>query len=413
MNARAWAAWIVAAVIIGVTLQARAASDPPAPAAPATALALATLPPVPIPAANAPNEAKLQLGRLLFFDARLSGDGSTSCASCHVPQHGWAHEDALARGYPGHRLWRNNPTVLNAAYATRLMWDGSLDSLEAQARAAMQAPVEGNGKGTMIEMRLRLVPAYRALFCRAFGDAWPQLDHAWQAIAAYERTLVSDARQVPLDRYLAGDRTALSASARRGLALFEGKAGCIQCHHGAMATDEGFHALGVPRQPLDDSHPLVQIAMRWQNAQRDASPALDRQGREDLGRWYATHDSADIGKFRTPTLRELKYTAPYMHNGVFATLREVVDFFDAGGGAAPHKSPLLRPLGLSQQDKLDLVAFLEAMSSDRPIVADAPRLPPIEPLGDAAACVPQTAGAAPPAASTGLTAQRSVATRRP
>jgi len=384
----------VRAVALGVACATGASAASPSAAASAQGgpPALATLPAVPIPAANPPNEAKLQLGRMLFFDARLSGDGSTSCASCHVPQHGWAHGDALARGYPGHRLWRNNPTVLNAAYRRRLMWDGSLDSLEAQARAAMQAPVEGNGKGTMIEMRLRLVPEYRDLFCRAFGDAWPQLDHAWQAIAAYERTLVSDPRQVPFDRYLAGDREALSASARRGLALFEGRAGCIQCHHGALASDEGFHALGVPRQPQFDSHPLVQIAVRWQNVQRGAADATGAGHDGDLGRWYTTRDGADIGRFRTPTLRELVYTAPYMHNGVFGTLREVVDFFDAGGGSTPNKSPLLRALGLSEQDKSDLVAFLESMSSERPRVVDAPRLPPLQPLGDAVACVPPRAG---------------------
>lgn len=351
---------------------------------------LASLPPVPVPAHNAMSEEKIALGRMLFFDARLSGDGSTSCASCHLPQHGWSHGDALAPGYPGHRLWRNNPTVLNAAYFKRLMWDGTLDSLEIQARSAMQAPVEGNGKAFMVEMRLRLIPEYVARFRRVFGGEWPRLDDAWRAIAAFERTVVSDPRQVPFDRYLAGDQNALSNAARRGLALFEGKAGCIRCHHGALATDEDFHALGVPRQPLFDSNPLVQIAVRWQNRQRDVPRAVYRNLDEDLGRYYRTRDPADIGKFRTPSLRELKYTAPYMHNGVFATLREVVDFFDAGGGEIPNKSPLLKPLGLTGEEKGDLVAFLEALSMERPLIVAVPALPPILPLdggvgGDCAA----------------------------
>lgn len=341
---------------------------------------LAQLPPVPVPAHNPMSAEKVALGRLLFFDARLSGDGSTSCASCHVPQLGWSHNDALARGYPGHRLWRNNPTVLNAAHFTRLMWDGTLDSLEVQARSAMQAPVEGNGKAHMVEMRLRLIPEYVARFRLAFGSAWPQLDDAWRAIAAFERTLVSDPRQVPFDRHLAGDAAALSDAARRGLGLFEGKAGCIACHNGALATDEGFHALGVPRQPLFDANPLVQIAVRWQNRQRDVPSAVHRGLDEDLGRYYRTRDAADIGKFRTPSLRELKYTAPYMHNGAFTTLREVVDFFDAGGGDVPNKSPLLRPLGLSEAEKNDLVAFLEAFSMDRPLLVAEPALPPLAPL---------------------------------
>ncbi|MCW5596301.1 MAG: hypothetical protein KIT42_10570 [Rhodocyclaceae bacterium] len=348
---------------------------------------LASLPPVPVPAGNPMHDEKISLGRMLFFDARLSGDSSTSCASCHVPELGWGHSDALAPGYPGHRLWRNNPTVLNAAHYKRLMWDGTLDSLEIQARSAMQAPVEGNGKPYVVEMRLRLIPEYVARFRQVFGSEWPQMDDAWRAIAAFERTVVSDPRQVPFDRYLAGDHNALSDAARRGMALFEGKAGCIRCHYGALATDEGFHALGVPRQPLFDANPLVQVAVRWQNRQRDVPSAVYRDLDEDLGRYYQTRDKADIGKFRTPSLRELKYTAPYMHNGVFATLREVVDFFDAGGGETPNKSPLLRPLGLSDEEKNDLVAFLAALSMERPMIVAVPALPPMAPLGGVVDCV--------------------------
>lgn len=357
--------------------------------------ALATLPPVPVPADNPMSAAKVELGRLLFFDPRLSGNGSTSCASCHVAQMGWTHGDPLAPGYPGHRLWRNNPTVLNAAHFRRLMWDGSLDRLEVQARSAMQAPVEGNGKASVVEMRLRLVPDYVDRFRDVFGTEWPQLEHAWQAIAAFERTVVSDPRRVPFDRFLAGDDLSLSAPAKRGYALFTGKAGCIACHYGPLASDEDYHALGVPRQSLLDSSPLVQIAVRWQNAQRDAPRALYRGSEEDLGRYYRTRNPADIGKFRTPSLRELRYTAPYMHNGVFATLQEVVEFFDRGGGDARNKSPLLRPLGLSADEKRDLVAFLESLSMDQPLVVETPPLPPMLPLaeGPAGEC---TVDAPPP-----------------
>lgn len=341
---------------------------------------LASLPFVPVPEMNPMSDEKIALGRMLFFDARLSGDESTACASCHLPRYGWSHSDALAPGYPGHRLWRNNPTVLNAAHFKRLMWDGTLDSLEIQARSAMQAPVEGNGKASMVEMRLRLTPEYVARFQRVFGTEWPQLDDAWRAIAAFERTIVSDPHQVPFDRYLAGDQNALSDAARRGLALFQGKAGCIQCHHGALASDEDFHALGVPRQHLFDSNPQVQIAVRWQNRQRDVPSAVHLNLDEDLGRYYRTRDLSDIGKFRTPSLRELKYTAPYMHNGAFATLREVVEFFDAGGGQVPNKSPLLKPLYLSAGEKNDLVAFLEALSMEQPLIVAEPTLPPTLPL---------------------------------
>ncbi len=349
---------------------------------------LAPLPAVPVPAANPMSDEKIALGRLLFFDPRLSGDASTSCASCHVAQRGWAHHEPLAPGYPGHRLWRNNPTVLNAAHFRRLMWDGTLDSLEVQARSAMQAPVEGNGKPVLVEMRLRLIPEYVDRFRDVFGTEWPQLDDAWRAIAAFERTLVSDPQRVPFDRFASGDERALSPAARRGFKLFVGKARCIACHNGPLASDEQYHALGVPRQTLFDSSPLVQIAVRWQNAQRDVPRALYRGGDEDLGRYYRTRDPADLGRFRTPSLRELRYTAPYMHNGVFATLAEVVDFFDRGGGDTPNKSPLLQPLGLSAAEKSDLIAFLESLSMDAPLVVDTPALPAMLPLIDTAQ--PQT-----------------------
>lgn len=343
---------------------------------------LAALPPVPVPDDNPMSPAKVELGKLLFFDERLSGDASTSCASCHVAQHGWAHRESLAPGYPGHRLWRNNPTVLNAAHFQRLMWDGTLDRLEVQARSAMQAPVEGNGNAAIVEMRLRLIPEYVDRFREAFDTEWPQIDDVWRAISAFERTLVSDPQRVPFDRFLAGDERALTPAARRGYALFTGKARCIACHNGPLASDQQYHALGVPRQSLFDSSPLVQIAVRWQNAQRDAPRALYRDAEEDLGRYYRTRDPADIGRFRTPSLRELRYTAPYMHNGVFATLAEVVDFFDRGGGDAPNKSPLLQPLGLSAAEKSDLIALLESLSMDDPLVIATPALPPMLPLID-------------------------------
>jgi len=363
-------------VSVGAFVDVLAPGDAAADTAP-----LAMLPPVRIPVDNPMSAAKVELGRMLFFDARLSGNASTSCASCHAPQMGWTHHDPLAPGYPGHRLWRNNPTVLNAAHFSRLMWDGTLDRLEVQARSAMQAPVEGNGKAGIVEMRLRLVPEYVDRFHDVFGTEWPRMEDAWLAIAAFERTIVSDPARVPFDRFLAGDARALPEAAKRGYALFNGKARCIVCHGGPLASDEQYHALGVPRQLLFDSSPLVQVAVRWQNAQREAPRVLYRGGGdEDLGRWYRTRDPADIGKFRTPSLRELRYTGPYMHNGVFATLHEVVEFFDRGGGDAPNKSPLLQPLDLDAGEKADLVAFLESLSMDTPLIVETPELPPMRPL---------------------------------
>lgn len=383
--ARIALALLLVSLLAGAVLSAGAVVDLLAPPARTAAPApLATLPAVPVPADNPMSDAKVALGRMLFFDARLSGDASTSCASCHVAQMGWTHRDPLAPGYPGHRLWRNNPTVLNAAHFRRLMWDGTLDRLEVQARSAMQAPVEGNGKPGIVEMRLRLVPEYVDRFREVFGTDWPRMDDAWLAIAAFERTIVSDPSRVPFDRFLAGDERSMTDAAKRGYALFQGKARCIHCHGGPLASDEGYHALGVPRQALFDSSPLVQVAVRWQNAQREAPRALYRGADEDLGRYYRTRDPADIGKFRTPSLRELRYTGPYMHNGVFMTLHEVVEFFDRGGGDAPNKSPLLQPLGLDAREKADLVAFLESLSMDEPLLVEAPELPPMQPLVETA-----------------------------
>ena len=343
---------------------------------------LGPLPPVRIPADNAMSEAKVALGRLLFWDRRLSGNASTACASCHFPQSGWGEPDALSRGYPGTRHWRNAQTILNTAHYSRLFWDGAVDSLEQQAQSAAEGAVAGNGDPAMMEMRLRLVPEYVVRFREVFGTEWPRLHHAWQAIAAFERTLVSDPAKVPFDRWLTGDKAALSESAQRGYALFVGKAGCLQCHNGPLLSDQAYYSLGVPRHPQSDSSPLVQITARWQNLQRGVAEAHYQRSDDDLGLTYLTRNPADAGRFRTPSLRELRYTAPYMHNGVFATLHEVVEFFDRGGGEGQNKAPQLRPLGLSPTEKKDLVAFLESLSMDQPLLVAPPAVPKFMPLAE-------------------------------
>lgn len=341
---------------------------------------LGPLPPVWVPADNPMSAQKVALGRLLFWDTRLSGNGSTACVSCHAPSAGWGETDAVSRGYPGTRHWRNSQTILNAAHYQRLFWDGAASSLERQAPSAATGAVAGNGDEAMMEMRLRLVPEYVRRFRDVFGSPWPRIEQAWQAIAAFQRTLVSDPQRVPFDRWMAGQRDALSASAQRGHGLFVGKARCIQCHDGALLSDQRFHALDVPRLPLMDSHPLLQVTTRWQNLQRGISQADYRISNDDLGLFYQTGLASDKGRFRTPSLRELRYTAPYMHNGALATLREVVDFFDRGGGPSLQKSPLLQPLGLSEPEKADLVAFLESLSMDQPLDLAPPVLPPSQAL---------------------------------
>ncbi|MBS0327987.1 MAG: hypothetical protein JSS46_15770 [Proteobacteria bacterium] len=360
---------------------------------------LQPLPPVPVPADDRMTASRVELGRMLFWDPRISGNGSTPCVSCHFPQLGWGDGNAISRGYPGTQNYRNALTVLNAAYFRHPFWEGSADGLEAQAETAGTGPVEGNADPAMMEMRLRFVPEYVKRFREAFGTPWPRAADVWRAIASFERTIVSNPRDVPFDRYMNGDESALSPAALRGYRLFAGKAGCVSCHNGPLASDERYHSVGLPENPILDSSVLYQATHSFaQRAKGVTDPEL-LDADVDLGRYYQTGNPSDIGKFRTPGLRELKYTAPYMHNGRFATLGEVVDFFDRGGGMGPNRSPLLHPLHLGEQEKHDLVAFLESLSMDHPLVVAAPQLPPLVPLDHREAASFHTAGPAAPAAA--------------
>jgi cytochrome c peroxidase len=179
---------------------------------------------------------------------------------------------------------------------------------------------------------------------------------------------------------MTGDKNALNDSQKRGMAVYQGKGACIQCHNGPLASDQKFHALGVPENEAFKTEPLNQITHRWQHYQKGINEKGYRGADIDMGHYYVTKNPKDIGKFRTPSLRELKYTAPYMHNGIFYTLDEVVEFYNKGGGEAMNKSPLIKPLGLSDQEKKDLVAFLEALSMDKPLLMAPPKLPPYMPL---------------------------------
>jgi cytochrome c peroxidase len=336
---------------------------------------LATLPAPPIPADNPMSPEKVELGRMLFWDSRLGGDASSPCVACHSPDLGWGDGGEISRGYPGTQHWRNSQTVLNSAYYNKIFWEGSVTSLEGQAPSAAEGNVAGNGDPSLMEMRMRFIPEYVERFKKVWGTDWPRMTHAYMSIAAFERTIVSDAKQVPFDRYLAGDKKALSESQVRGMALFNGKAGCIQCHNGPLASNQQFYALGVPENEVFKTEPLYQITHRWEHYQKGVPEPSYRDGKFDWGLFYITKNPKDVGKFRTPSLREVKYTAPYMHNGIFYTLDEVVDFYEKGGGEGAAKSPLIKPLGLSAQEKKDLVAFVESLSMDKPLLMEAPKLP--------------------------------------
>ena len=337
---------------------------------------LAPLPEVPVPADNPVTAAKAELGRLLFFDNRLSGDVGTSCASCHDPRQGWGDGQAVSRGYAGTQHWRNSQTTVNSAFFTKLFWAGEVPSLEAQAKSAITGNLAGNGDPVMIEERIMQMPEYLAMFKEAFGVDRPTFAHVVKAIATFERVEMIS-RDSPFDEYLAGDEDALSDDAKAGLALFQGKAGCIQCHNGALMSDEDFHFLDLPQNAVFDTDPLRQVALRYQHYIRGVPEDVYRNANEDFGLYYTTKKNSDRGRFRTPSLRYLEYTAPYMHNGVLSEIEDVVEYYNEGGGDDPNQSPLIKPLGLTEDEKFELVEFLYSLSGDE-IRMNVPRLPEYE-----------------------------------
>ncbi len=342
---------------------------------------LAPLGEPPIPDDNKQTDAKIELGKLLFFDPRLGGDASTGCSTCHEPDQGWAWAEDFSRGYPGTVHWRNSQTIINSAYFPRQFWAGSASSNESQARSAARGGVAGNGEADIMEARLALIPDYRARFNDVFGTEWPLIRDAWRAIASFERSMVQ--RDTPLDKYLQGDTAALTEQQVRGKALYEGKAGCISCHNGAITSDQNFHNVGVPPNARWEEDGLAQITFRFEQYAKGATEEMYRTIKADAGHYYRSKNKWDKGKFRTAPLRYTLYTAPYMHNGVFYTLEEVVDFYDRGGfdedgrttDFPENKSPLIKPLGLTDEEKGDLVAFLEAFSGDE-ILMEKPEQPP-------------------------------------
>ena len=331
---------------------------------------LAPLPPIQrfIPKDNPMTPEKIALGKMLYFDPRLSGDSSTSCAKCHDPEQGFSNGKQLSDAYPGTKHWRSVPTILNAAYAELLFWDGRSPNLEDQATGPIQAPIEMNQNPSLLVEQLRQIPYYRDQFKKAFHSEI-SFEKIAQAIATFERTIVS--RNVPFDDYLKGDESALDDEQINGLALFKGKANCIACHHGPLLSDGKLHALGVP-----EIEPLRKDSDRIATRHFFAKDAGYRNYRidADYGRELISKSREDRFKFKTPSLREVADTAPYMHNGAFITLEQLVDFYDRGGGNIPNKDPRLKPLHLTEDEKEDLISFLESLSGD-PHHIQAPQLP--------------------------------------
>ena len=341
---------------------------------------LDALGPPPIPADNPMTPEKIALGEKLFFDPILSGNYGMPCSACHRPEAGWAVQAPISFGYPGTTHWRNSQTVINSAYYGKLFWAGASGSLEHQARSAARGGVAGNGEDDMMEARLAFVPEYREAFKEVFGDDWPSIRHAYMAIAAYQRTLVQT--DTAFDDYMRGDDDALTESQKRGLALFAGKANCIACHNGPLLTNEAYYNTGVPPYSGWEEDPVAQITFRFELYAKGVTEKKYRAFKDDPGLYFRTKQDSDLGKFRVPSLRYTKYTFPYMHNGMIETLRDVVVFYNQGGGEnafAANKSPLIQPLGLTDGEIDDLVAFLESLSGEEILVED-PELPAMEPL---------------------------------
>ena len=303
---------------------------------PLSELPLGASPLVPVPPDNPLTEAKVELGRRLFFDAQLSRDSTVSCSSCHEPERSFSDGRTVARGIDDKEGTRNVPALINRVYGRSFFWDGRAHSLEEQALLPMVNPDEMGNTHEEILRRLGASGSYRRQFVGAFGADEITEERVAQAIASFVRTLVSG--NSPFDRFEhLGDTAALSESARRGLALFRGRARCALCHTGGLFTDERFHNTGVT----------------WRDGEL-----------LDSGRFVITGKNAHRGAFKTPTLRDVARTGPYMHDGSLATLEEVVDFYDRGGNINPYQDPDIQPLDLTLQEKESLLAFLRSLSGE-------------------------------------------------
>lgn len=303
------------------------------------------LPAEPLPPGNPPTAETIALGRRLFYDARLSADGTISCASCHNPDRGFTDGRPVAKGIRGQIGTRSAPTLLNAAYYPTEFWDGRAASLEDQAGGPIANPIEMGQSHEECVRKLEADPSYVPLFERAFGRGPITMEKIAKCLASFERTLLS--ADSPFDCYEYGhDKRAMSQAAIRGLAAFRDPArgNCAACHligkDYALLTDGKFHNVGVGVDPTGEL--------------------------TDLGRYSQTKIEADRGAFKTPTLRNVALTAPYMHDGTERTLKEVVDYYAGGANSNPQLDPAIRAIQLSPQDRTDLVAFLEALTGTIP-----------------------------------------------
>lgn len=296
-----------------------------------------------IPPDNPLTTEKINLGRQLYFDGRLSADGTVSCATCHAPDKGFSDNRPTSTGIKGQVGGRNAPVTINRLFSQEQFWDGRSPSLEDQALGPVQNPIEMGHTLQGMVATLDKLKGYQEQFRQVFGTNVTEAGVA-KAIAAFERTLLCG--NSTFDRYEDGDDTALSESEQQGLQLFREKANCLRCHTGFAFTDERYHNIGVGMD----------------------KPKLD------LGRYTVTKKEPDKGAFKTPTLRNIAASAPYLHDGSAKTLEDVIELYDKGGVKNPHLSNEIKPLNLTAKEKADLVAFLKSLSCPALQVA-APALP--------------------------------------
>jgi cytochrome c peroxidase len=296
---------------------------------------------IPFPKDNPYTPEKAALGKKLYFDTRLSVSSAQSCGSCHSPSLGWGDGLAVGVGYGMQKLGRHSPTVINAAWGGIFMWDGRLATLEEQALGPIQSAGEMNMPLEQLMKRLESVPEYKPLFVRVFAEEGMTATTLAKAVATYERTVVSE--RAPFDAWIDGDEKAIPEEAERGFAVFNGKAQCAACHEGWNFTNDGFQDIGLPSDDVGRGK-FVPGVIKMEHA------------------------------FKTPGLREIARRGPYMHDGSLATLEQVVEHYDRGGVDRPSRSDIIRPLGLTAEEKSDLVAFLKSLSSNLTPTA-APVLP--------------------------------------
>lgn len=318
--------------------------------------AIGPLPPVPVNPDNEPTPQRMALGQALFFDNRVSGNGNFNCSSCHLPDVGWTLPSAFSIANEGFVERRNPPSLINVGYNKALIWDGRAPNLEKQAIGSTTNPVHKGQDMDRLMKTLNDDPKIIAMFQAAY-QAKPNPNDYGRALAVWQRHFLVTGESA-FDRYMRGNKLALSEAAARGMEIFKGKAKCIACHNGPNFSDSNFYNLGFTRNPEFDKPELKKMLVFDAKRMKDANWEM---ANDDGGRYLVTHDKADWKKFKTPTLRNLADTAPYMHDGRYQTLDAVIDHYNRGGDKTENQDPRITPLGLSAEEKTELKAFLVSL----------------------------------------------------